>query len=85
MARTEKREDLFDHGESAFLCDATDVQAFTDRINDLLNDISLRKRFIDNSQDMIRLKFHNDPAQYKEAYRTSIEQAFFVESDNEKA
>lgn len=81
MARTEKREDLFMHGESAFLCDATDVQAFTDRINDLLNDVATRRRFIMNSQDMIREKFHANPEQYKEAYRTSIEQAFFVESD----
>tara|TARA_B100000508_G_scaffold129572_1_gene116109 strand:- start:749 stop:2086 length:1338 start_codon:yes stop_codon:yes gene_type:complete len=85
MARTEKREDLFDHGESAFLCDPADVQAFTDKINDLLNDVALREQFIRKGQEMIREKFHNDPAQYKEAYRTSIEQAFFVESDEDKS
>lgn len=81
MARTEKREDVFAHGESAFLCDATDVQAFTDRINDLLNDIGLRKQFVMNGQDIIRSQFHHDPSEYREAYRTSIEQAFFVETD----
>lgn len=81
MARTEKREDIFDHGESAFLCEASDVQAFTDRINDLLNTIGTRRMFIENGQEIIRKKFHSDPREYQEAYRTSIEQAFFVESD----
>jgi autotransporter strand-loop-strand O-heptosyltransferase len=35
ISRTDKREDIFKHGESAFLCESTDVQAFSDRINDL--------------------------------------------------
>jgi glycosyltransferase involved in cell wall biosynthesis len=78
MARTEKREDVFVHGESAFLCEASDVQAFTDRINDLLNNIGLRHQFVINAQDMIREQFHHDPRQYREAYRASIEQAFFA-------
>lgn len=82
MARTEKREDLFVHGSSAFLCDAADIQAFTDSINTLLNDIELRKLFTQRSQALVRKKFHNDPSQYKEAYRTSIEQAFFVETED---
>lgn len=54
----------------------TDVQALTDRINDLLNDVSLRSRFKINSQSIIRQQFHTDPGEYLEAYRTSIEQAF---------
>lgn len=80
MSRTDTREDVFDHGESAFLCEANDVQAFTDRLNDLLNDVNLRKTFAENAQEIMRRKFHNDPREYQEAYRTSIEQAFFVES-----
>lgn len=84
MSRTEKREDAFTHGEDAFLCEANDVQAFTDCINELLNNIGLRNQFIHNGQDIIRNRFHADPQEYKEAYRTSIEQAFFVESDAEK-
>ncbi|USN91819.1 MAG: glycosyltransferase [Candidatus Nomurabacteria bacterium] len=83
MARTEKREDTFTHGNSAFLCNVTDVQALTDRINDLLNDVSLRSRFKINSQSIIRQQFHTDPGEYLEAYRTSIEQAFFVGSEVE--
>ena len=81
MARTEKREDIFSHGESAFLCEATDVQAFTHRIDDLLNDVDLRQQFTKNSQEIIRSQFHRDPVEYQEAYRISIEQAFFIESE----
>lgn len=81
MSRTEKREDIFSHGESAFLCDPSDVQAFTDRIDDLLNNIPLREQFSAKGQEIIRNDFHADPTEYQESYRTSIEQAFFVESD----
>jgi glycosyltransferase involved in cell wall biosynthesis len=81
MSRTDKREDIFDHGESAFLCEASDVQAFTDRINDLLNDVGMRQQFIQSGQDIIRRKFHSNPRKYQESYRASIEQALFAESD----
>jgi glycosyltransferase involved in cell wall biosynthesis len=84
LARTDKREDLFVHGESAFLCEATDIQAFTDHINELLNNIGLRRQFAMNTQELIRNQFHSDPSEYLESYRTSIEQAFFVESGEEK-
>lgn len=84
MSRTEKREDVFTHGESAFLADEADGQAFTDRINNLLNDFGLRKQFVSKGQEIIRDKFHSDPAEYEEAYRTSIEQAFFVEPDDKE-
>lgn len=78
MSRTEKRDDLFVHGEDAYLCEPSDVQAFTDRVNDLLNSVPQREEFIENAQEMVREKFHHDPREYQEAYRTSIEQAFFV-------
>ena len=78
MARTEKREDIFTHEESAFICDIVDGQDLTDRIDDLLNDINLRKQFVERGQEMILDKFHSDPLEYLESYRTSIEQAFFV-------
>lgn len=83
MSRTGKREDIFEHGESAFLCEEADVQAFSDRINDLLNDVNLRRLFIENGQSVIRNKFHSNPHEYQEAYRTSIEQAFFIDSEEE--
>ncbi|MCA9360806.1 glycosyltransferase [Candidatus Nomurabacteria bacterium] len=79
MSRTEKREDTFVDGESAFLCEQTDTDSFTVRINDLLNDVGLRRQFTLNTQDIIREKFHSDPSEYRSAYRTSIEQAFFTD------
>lgn len=84
MARTEKREDFFSHGESAFLCDVTDGQALTDKIDDLLNNVGLRRQFVINGQEIIRRQFHSDPSEYQEAYRTSIEQAFFVETEEKE-
>ncbi|MCB9809978.1 glycosyltransferase [Candidatus Nomurabacteria bacterium] len=81
MSRTEKREDIFEHGESAFLCEETDTDSFSARINDLLNNVGLRKEFILNTQNIIRDKFHHDPKEYLSAYRTSIEQAFFTDTE----
>lgn len=79
MARTEKRDDVFVHGESAFLCESDNVQAFTDRIDDLLNNIDLRKQFVSESQKLITKEFHSNPEEYLRSYRLSIEQAFFVD------
>ncbi|MEN9920423.1 MAG: hypothetical protein RL538_316 [Candidatus Parcubacteria bacterium] len=81
MSRTQKREDIFEHGVSAFLCEETDIQSYADRINDILNNIALRRIFVDNAQMMIVDKFHQDLPTYKEAYRTSVEQALFIEPD----
>ncbi len=83
MSRTPKREDIFEHGVSAYLCEETDVQAFTDRISDLLNNVGLRKIFTQNAQGIMSSKFHQDVSEYRESYRTSIEQAMFVEPDED--
>ena len=82
MSRTPKREDIFEHGVSAYLCEETDVQAFTDRISDILNNVGLRKIFTQNAELIISKKFHQNVEEYRESYRTSIEQAMFVESDD---
>ncbi len=78
MSRTPSRTDVFEHGVSGYLCEATDVQAFIDRISDVLNNVTLRKVFAERAQNTIEYKFHQDSEYYKEAYRTSIEQALFV-------
>lgn len=84
MSRTPKREELFEHGVSAYLCEETDVQAFTDRISEMLNNFGIRRVLSDNAQEMMRETFHQDAREYTEAYRTSIEQALFVESDDDE-
>ena len=83
MSRTPKREDIFEHGVSAYLCEETDVQAFTDRISDLLNNVGLRQVFTKNAGQIVSSKFHQNLSEYRESYRTSIEQAMFVESDED--
>lgn len=85
MSRNEHREDLFEHGRSAFLCEETDLQSFTDSINTLLNDLHARHVFSDNAQLMIQERFHQNIKEYKEAYRLSLEQAIFVETDDSVA
>ena len=83
MSRTPRREDIFEHGVSAYLCEETDVQAFTDRISDILNNVAMRRIFTQNASQIISTKFHQDLNEYRESYRTSIEQAMFVESDED--
>lgn len=84
MARNEKREDIFAHGESAFLCDPSDIQAFTDNIDILQNNIEIRNSFSKNAQALVSRKFHSNQDEYREAYRTSIEQAFFIEAKDDE-
>jgi glycosyltransferase involved in cell wall biosynthesis len=79
MAKTSLREDLFVHNESAWLCDKDDTQAFTDGVNELLNNFALRREFSELTKLMIQEKFHQNPYHYQEEYRTSLEQAIFVE------
>ena len=81
MSRTQKREDIFEHGVSAFLCEETDTQAFADCISELLNNVGLRSVFNQNTSLIMEKKFHQDVGEYRESYRTSIEQALFVEAD----
>lgn len=83
MSRTEHREDIFEHGKSAFLCEETDLQSFTDSVNTLLNDLSLRHLFKDEAQMMIQTNFHQSESEYREAYRLSLEQAMFIDSEEE--
>jgi glycosyltransferase involved in cell wall biosynthesis len=79
MARTPAREDIFVDGESAFLCDPTNTDEFSLKINILMNDVPLRKQIAEGAQAMIRAKFHEDPELYRVAYRESIEEVLFLD------
>jgi hypothetical protein len=81
MSSTEKREDIFREGESAFLCEKDSVVLFKQRIDELLNSVGLRHQFTMNAQDIIKERFYNDPSEYLSAYRASIEKAFFVDEE----
>jgi glycosyltransferase involved in cell wall biosynthesis len=83
MSRTPRREDIFEHGVSAYLCEEADTQAFASRINDLLNNVGMRKIFTQNAQAVITKRFHQNLKDYRESYRTTVEHALFVESDSD--
>ena len=80
MTKTEFRADTFINGVSAYMCEPGDQETFTGYIDDLLNKPELRDKFTKNAQAMIRQKFHTDPGSYRESYRNSIEEAFFVDA-----
>ena len=79
LASTPVREDIFVDGMSAHLCDKDDVDAFSLKLNQLMNDVMQRKHMVESAQEMVKQKFHEDPVAYKKAYRESIEEVLFVE------
>ena len=81
LASTPVREDIFVDGESAHLCDPTDVDAFSVKLNLLMNDVLSRQHMVVAAQEMVREKFHEDPVAYKKAYRASIEEVLFINPD----
>jgi glycosyltransferase involved in cell wall biosynthesis len=81
MARTPFREDVFSDGESALLCAPEALDEFSLKLNILMNDVPLRKYMAETAQDMIRSKFHENPNRYKMAYRKSIEEVLFLDSN----
>lgn len=78
MARTPARDDIFVDGESALMCEPGSVDDFSLKLNILLNDIELRRHMVLAAQDMIRSRFHENRADYEQAYRESIEQVLFL-------
>lgn len=78
MTRTEARDDLFTHLESAYLCPPDDVQALADGISELMNNFAVRNHITDQAFSMIIDRFHQDPEEYRKEYRDSIEQALFA-------
>lgn len=78
LARTPARSDIFEDGESAFLCEPDAVDDFSLKLNILMNDIVLRRQMVEAAQAMVRSKLHEDPKVYQAAYRESIEQVLFL-------
>ncbi len=78
MARTPMREDVFMDGESVFLCKPDAIDEYSLKLNILMNDIPLREHMVESAQDIIRSKFHEDPAKYRAAYRSCIEEVLFL-------
>jgi len=79
LTRTERRDDIFTHLESAYLCAADDVQAQSDGVHELTSNYELRQQLSEQAQLIIEKKFHQDPNEYRTEYRDSIEAALFAQ------
>lgn len=79
VARNQYRDDLFRDGESALLFRHDSVEELHGQISTMLNEVGMRRRLTEGATKLIRERFHADPAEYRRAYRASIEHALFVE------
>lgn len=84
-ATTDMRTDLFEDGESAYLCDPKDTVEFSQKLSKFLNISTLRTQFAKNARDIIQERLHEDPRMYKIAYRDSIEGVFGTVFDKQKS
>lgn len=78
MARTKLREDLFEDGKHAFLCDPENAIEFAQKIHTFINSNALRNQFSVNSREVIRTRIEEDPELYRIAYRDTIERILYV-------
>ncbi len=84
MTRTSHRTDVFEDGVSGFLVEPDDIQTFSARIGEVLNNVGLRKVIGEGAIDAVERKFQQDPQYYKHLYQTTIEDALFVDDEEGK-
>ncbi len=75
-SETPLRTDLFTDGESAFLVPKEDTIGFSQKLVKFLNTPALRTQFSENARDIIKMRLHEDPEAYRQAYKDSIEGVF---------
>jgi glycosyltransferase involved in cell wall biosynthesis len=80
---TTLRSDYFLHGESILLCGVGDVIAMGTLVNQLLNDVGLRETIAMGASVAVTERLHEDPEDYRIAYRDSVEAALFVQDHDE--
>jgi len=83
MTRTELRDDLFTHMESAYLCDADNPQSLSDGVHELMENYELRQQIREQAFVVVSQELHQDPEEYRRQYRASIEAALFAEERTE--
>lgn len=76
IARTPLREDLFEDGRSALLCDPESTTEFSQKMKSILNTNAFRQQFSTMARSVIKDRLHTDPELYRQAYRDSIEVVF---------
>ncbi len=82
VAITPQRADLFVNGESAFLCKEGDSIGIGLAISQLMSSASLAQSFADAAFSAVSSRLHEDPVDYRLAYRDSVEAALFSREDD---
>ncbi len=78
MARTPLRQDLFQDGVHAYVCEADNTLEYLTKLRNFLNTNALRTQFSVNGREVIRTRIEEDPQLYRIAYRDSIEQVLYA-------
>ncbi len=84
MARTPLREDLFQDGVHAYVCEAENTLEYLTKLRNFLNTNALRTQFAVNGREVIRTRIEEDPQLYRIAYRDSIEQLLYAVAAEDK-
>jgi len=79
MAKTPQRLDLFQNEVSALFADEGDIIDMSNKMKVVLNDPGMRMTLKENALLLVAEKLHEDPMQYRLAYRDSVEAALFTE------
>ena len=79
ITHNELREDVFEDGVSAMICEPGDVACLRNKFDALLNQVELRKSIGHAAQQAVMERVHEDPQLFKQAVRDSIETVITVE------
>ncbi len=78
VTETPLRADLFTDGDSALFCPPGESVMMSEKLNMILNNFPLRSQLREQALAVVHTRLHEDPALYRRAYRTSVEQGLFV-------
>lgn len=84
LAKSETRTDVFKDGEQALIFEQDNVDDISLKLNILMNDVPLRREMASRAEEIMRIKFHEDPNIYKRAYRETIEEVLFLKEAGEE-
>ncbi len=84
LAKSETRTDVFKDGEQALIFEPDNIDDISLKLNILMNDVPLRREMASRAEEIMRIKFHEDPNIYKRAYRETIEEVLFLKEASEK-
>lgn len=82
IAHNQFRDDVFTQGESALFFQHDSVEELNTKVNNILNDVGLRRLLVIHAQNLVQERFHSDVQAYRVSYRSSIERTLFVGEDN---